>query len=398
MGVQVPSVSLLMPVYNAISDFARGNGVFMLPNALESILNQSFFDFELIILDNVSTDGTYEFLTDFAQTDDRIRLFRDVKDRNPEEAIFHLASLANSEYCCIVNDDDMWDPSFLQKLFSFVSTGSYDLVYPNGRFLDVSGQLKERLIATEHESFDSEFGFVENYRNYLASRNPIPISFGLFRTVIFSNLYPAGPFDVYRANVDNQFILRILMSQLRVKFVDEELFFYRTKQRFFRPTRDFSLDKSPEVYEVLELLFLHQVLFYIAIQDDIESYVSESDKELLKDLSFASLLHYAHEMFYFVIQQYKLDSVEYRLLRKKYKNFRDELLARASASGGQGVPNRFLWSDRLSQSLFKIEVKSYDLKAGRLGGSATPIGLRIQDTFIGYFLMRQKLLWFPNQQ
>jgi len=43
MGVQVPSVSLLMPVYNAISDFARGNGVFMLPNALESILNQSFF-------------------------------------------------------------------------------------------------------------------------------------------------------------------------------------------------------------------------------------------------------------------------------------------------------------------------------------------------------------------
>lgn len=394
----MPSVSLLMPVYNAISDFARGNGVFMLPNALESILNQSFFDFELIILDNVSTDGTYEFLTDFAQTDDRIRLFRDVKDRNPEEAIFYLASLANSEYCCIVNDDDMWDPSFLQKLFSFVSTGSYDLVYPNGRFLDVSGQLKERLIATERESFDSRFGFVENYRNYLASRNPIPISFGLFRTVIFANLYPAGPFDVYRANVDNQFILRILMSQLRVKFVDEDLFFYRTKQRFFRPTRDFSLDRSPEVHEVLELLFLHQVLFYIAIQDDIEGYVSESDKELLKNLSFTSLLHHTQAMFYFVIQHYRLKWVDHRLLRKKYKNFRNELLAKAGAPGSQGVSNKILWSDGLNESLSKIAVKSYDLKAGRLGSSTTPIGLRIQDSYLGYLVMRQKLLWFPNQQ
>jgi glycosyltransferase involved in cell wall biosynthesis len=398
MGVQVPSVSLLMPVYNAISDFARGNGVFMLPNALESILNQSFIDFELIILDNVSSDGTYEFLADFAQTDKRIRLFRDVKDRNPEEAIFHLASLANSEYCCIVNDDDLWDPFFLQKLFSIVSTGSYDLVYPNGRFLDVSGQLKERLIASERESFDSEFGFVENYRNYLASRNPIPISFGLFRTVIFTNLYPAGPFDVYRANVDNQFILRILMSQLRVKFVDEELFFYRTKQRFFRPTRDFSLDRSPEVHEVLELLFLHQVLFYIAIQDDIEDYVGEADKELLKNLSFNSLLHHTQAMFYFVIQHYRLKRVDHGLLRKKYRNFRDELLARARASDGQAMPNKFPWSGKLSQTLNKIDVKSYDLKAGRLGGSATPIGLRIQDSYLGYLIMRQKLLWFPNQQ
>lgn len=396
MGVQVPSVSLLMPVYNAISDFARGNGVFMLPKALESILNQNFLDFELIILDNISTDGTYEFLNDFAQNDARIRLLKDVKNRNPEEAIFHLASLANSEYCCIVNDDDIWDPSFLQTLFSYVSTGSYDLVYPNGRFLDVSNNFQEKLVATEQESFDSTFGFVENYRNYLASRNPIPISFGLFRTTMFSKFYPAGPFDIYRANVDNQFILRILMAQLRVKFVDEELFFYRNKQRFFRPTREFSLDRSPKVDEVLELLLLHQLLFYIAIYKDIEGYVNESDRDLLKYLSFASLLNYAHEMFYFVIQQYKVGWIEYRLLRKKYKNFRGELLAKANASGGQGVPNRFLWSTTLGQSLSRVPIQPYDIKADRLRRSTTPFGLRIQDTFVGYLVMRQKLLWFPN--
>ena len=101
-------------------------------------------------------------------------------------------------------------------------------------------------------------------------------------------------------------------------------------------------------------------------------------------------------MFYFVIQQYKLGWIEYRLLRKKYKNFRGELLAKANASGGQGVPNRFLWSTTLSQSLSRVPIQPYDIKADRLRRSTTPLGLRIQDTFIGYLVMRQKLLWFPN--
>jgi glycosyltransferase involved in cell wall biosynthesis len=392
----VPSVSLLMPVYNAVSDFERGNGVFMLPKALESILNQNFLDFELIILDNISTDGTYEFLQVFVQNDVRIKLVKDVRKRNPEEAIFYLSSLASSEYCCIVNDDDIWDPSFLSTLFSYINNGNYDLVYSNGRFLDVLGNLKEKLVIKEVESYDSTFGFVTNYRNYLALRNPIPISFGLFRTSIFAKFYPSGPFDVYRANVDNQFILRILMSNLKIKFIDKELFFYRSKERFFQPTREFSLNKSPTVHEVLNLLLLHQLLFYLVIQGDIENYVSETDKELLKSLSYASLLRHAREMFYFTLQHYRLDWGDHRLLLKTYKQFRNVLIAKTTASDVQGFPNIFLCSDRLSQSLDKVAVQPYGLKADRLSRSVTPFGLRIQNTYLGYLIMRQKLLWFPN--
>lgn len=60
-----PAVSVLMPVFN---------GEKYLSEAIESILNQTFGDFELIIIDDGSTDGTAEILHEYAQHDDRIRI------------------------------------------------------------------------------------------------------------------------------------------------------------------------------------------------------------------------------------------------------------------------------------------------------------------------------------
>ena len=62
-----PRVSLAMPVYN---------GERFISVALESLLNQTFTDFELIITDNASTDGTEAICRDFAQRDGRINYIR----------------------------------------------------------------------------------------------------------------------------------------------------------------------------------------------------------------------------------------------------------------------------------------------------------------------------------
>jgi glycosyltransferase, family 2 len=64
-------ISVVMPVYNTKK---------FLEEAIKSILNQDFQDFEFIILDDFSSDGSFEILQDFAKKDKRIRLFRNEKN------------------------------------------------------------------------------------------------------------------------------------------------------------------------------------------------------------------------------------------------------------------------------------------------------------------------------
>ncbi|MEP4192202.1 MAG: glycosyltransferase, partial [Sneathiella sp.] len=67
MTTEAPEVTIGMPVYNAGAYLAE---------ALESLLSQSFADFEIVVSDNCSTDNTREIVEVFAERDDRVRLIR----------------------------------------------------------------------------------------------------------------------------------------------------------------------------------------------------------------------------------------------------------------------------------------------------------------------------------
>ena len=88
----------------------------------ESVLNQTFPYFEWIVLDNGSTDRTGEILDHYAQTDARVKLFRNEKNTfiynvpYNTEYVIYLENL-KSEYICILDSDDYLDPKFLEVLY-----------------------------------------------------------------------------------------------------------------------------------------------------------------------------------------------------------------------------------------------------------------------------------------
>src|SRR5215469_14819662 len=93
-----PKVSIVVPNYN----HAR-----FLPQRLDSILGQTFQDFELILLDDSSTDDSRSILLEYGRRDPRVRIeFNEVNSRNPFKQWNKGVGLAHGQYVWIAESDD----------------------------------------------------------------------------------------------------------------------------------------------------------------------------------------------------------------------------------------------------------------------------------------------------
>lgn len=106
----IPPVSVLMTVYNAEP---------FLDEAIKSILGQSFGDFEFIIIDNASTDGSREMLA--SCSDSRLRVFHNTENIGPPRALNRGLQMAKGEYVARMDADDVALPDRLVKQFDFMA-------------------------------------------------------------------------------------------------------------------------------------------------------------------------------------------------------------------------------------------------------------------------------------
>ncbi len=106
-------VSVVMPVYNS-ETFLR--------EAIESILNQTFTNFELIAIDDCSTDSSPDFLVEYQKRDDRILIHRQAANSGPATARNTGLNLASGKYIAFMDSDDISLPNRLEKQVAFLDT------------------------------------------------------------------------------------------------------------------------------------------------------------------------------------------------------------------------------------------------------------------------------------
>lgn len=104
-----PLVSIGMPVYNAEQ---------YIKESLNSLLNQSYINFELIISDDASTDNTFSICEDFAKKDKRIRFFRQKKTNGFVNNFNFVLKKASAKYFIWAGDDDLWNKNYIKTLLS----------------------------------------------------------------------------------------------------------------------------------------------------------------------------------------------------------------------------------------------------------------------------------------
>jgi glycosyltransferase involved in cell wall biosynthesis len=125
-------VSIGMPVYN---------GEHYVGQAIDSLLRQTFTDFELIISDNASTDGTQAICREFAARDARIRYHRHDRNRGAAANYNGVFQLSTGEYFKWAAHDDMCAPSYLAECAGVLdSNPSVVLCYPRARIIDETGR------------------------------------------------------------------------------------------------------------------------------------------------------------------------------------------------------------------------------------------------------------------
>jgi len=242
-----------MPVYN---DKA------FLVQALDSLLNQSYSNFELIISDDCSSDGSEEICREYAKKDPRIKFIRQEKNIGISRNMIFLLKQAKGDFFMWAANDDLWHKDFIKHLRNilvndeskvsafcsmyFIDEQNNQLTSPPPRATDYSGSSAHVRLKKLVTTFDDCFGYGLFRRNTILNIQ-FPVWKWPNKTCPYNNIYPtlcfhlsAGDFGLY---------------------TDEALWFNRLKESenihhkipydntFLRGFMAFALRKTNLVYE-----------------------------------------------------------------------------------------------------------------------------------------------------
>ncbi|MGF1726741.1 glycosyltransferase family 2 protein [Photobacterium nomapromontoriensis] len=123
-------ISIIMPAFNAqkyISD------------TIESVISQTYDNWELIIVDDCSRDNTKDIIENFCSIDNRIHYY--INDKNSGSAFSRNKALekAKGRFIAFLDADDLWDNDFLKSQLSFLNKSNSPLVFSSYRRIDESG-------------------------------------------------------------------------------------------------------------------------------------------------------------------------------------------------------------------------------------------------------------------
>ena len=215
--MQNPLISIVMPAYN--------HERFVGP-AIEGVLNQSLDDFELVIVDDGSTDGTAAVIKSY--TDSRIR-YHHQQNQDAYNALNNSIALARGQYISILNSDDVYHPDRLSRCLATANAGA-QAVFTGVVPVDEAGKLipegthywhiwHQRNVDHYKRTGDLYAGFLRG--NMMVTTSNLFMTAQAARTV--------GAFAPLRYLHDYDYIFRLMLAcPEQVTYLhDEALVYYR---------------------------------------------------------------------------------------------------------------------------------------------------------------------------
>ncbi len=217
-----PKVSIGMPVWNG-QDFIR--------HGLDSLLGQTFGDFEIAISDNASTDATRAICEEYVRLDSRIRYSRNDHNTGVQANFAKVLDLASGPYFMWACHDDSWDPTYIARMVSILD--SRDTVVLAGSNAGSIDQHGARRRSFDNVNVYSPTTVAARARRFIS--NPpggghATLIYGLMRTPIIQRIgyRPRGPIR----DRNRGYYAIDLLTLFRLMF--EGSFYVEDKTMYFR--------------------------------------------------------------------------------------------------------------------------------------------------------------------
>ena len=270
----MPKVSVIIPVYNTEQYLAR---------CLDSLLNQTLKDIEIICVDDGSTDKSPKILDEYAFQDNRILVIHK-ENSGAGDSRNRGLDVAHGKYVCFVDSDDWIDSDFLEKLFFRASADNLDWVKGNV-FLEYS---KFRRLSNLHKEIHKQLALGKNMACCL-SRDWWSI---LYKKEIIEkyNL----KFTNYHLAEDTLFLISYLCYAEKFALVDETYYHYFQRSNSlvhtYRPDdwKDVlvTTQKIGEVFslcniDVMSIAHYMQMRtrYFLSFWNSVKQYSSSEDKQ-----------------------------------------------------------------------------------------------------------------------
>ena len=220
-------VSVLLAVYN---------GEKYLRSSIESIISQTYEDFELLIGFNGTVDNSKDIVKEFK--DKRIRVFDYGMDKGKSKTLNKLLKKAKGEWLAMQDDDDVWLPKKLELQMNLAITGEYDVIGSKIFYCDeldkITGQPK---ISTEHS---------EIVLKSMKGDNQIANSSAIFRTNITKEI---NGWDETLAGIEDfDFWLKLMSKGHKFVNLKKQLVLHRVHKGSNFNTKKFDVKPLLEKY------------------------------------------------------------------------------------------------------------------------------------------------------
>lgn len=142
----LPLISVVMPNYN---------GRKFVEQAINSVLRQTYINFELIVVDDCSTDDSLEIIKSISKEDNRIKIISLKQNLGVALARNRGISEAKGDYIALIDNDDLWIDDKLERQLAIAKKGA-DVVYCSYDFIDENNKIiKRAFIVPQNATFKS---------------------------------------------------------------------------------------------------------------------------------------------------------------------------------------------------------------------------------------------------